>query len=96
MDIQTIRARLVNNLEAPMQHAMDHAKASTKEKKRTKHPVELSRLAGIFSATEHIPKSVQKTDSGLSAVRESIRTLNTHQTDARPTTRQSQLARQRS
>ncbi len=36
-----------------------------------------SRLAGILSATEHIPKSVQKTDSGLSAVRESIRTLNT-------------------
>ena len=78
LDIQTIRARLVNNVEAPMQQAMDHAKASTKEeKKRTKHPRELSRLAGFFSATEHIPKSVQKTDSGVTALRESIRTLNT-------------------
>ena len=48
LDIQTIRARIVNNLEALMQQAMDHAKASTKEKKRTKHPRELSRLAGIF------------------------------------------------
>ena len=77
LDIQMIRARLVNNIEAPMQQAMDHAKASTKEKKRTKHPGELSGLAGIFSATEHISKSVQMTDSGVTAVRESIRTLNT-------------------
>ena len=78
LDTQTIRARLVNNPEALIQQAMDHARASTKEeKKRTKHPVELSRLAGIFSATEHIPKSVQKTDSGVTALRESIRTLNT-------------------
>jgi len=42
LDIQTIRARLVNNLETPMQQAMDQAKASTKEKKRTKHLRELS------------------------------------------------------
>jgi len=49
LDTQTIRAMLVNNIEALMQQAMDHAKASTKEEeKRARHPGELSRLAGIF------------------------------------------------
>ena len=57
--MQTIRARLVNNLEAPMQQAMDHVEASTKEEKnRAKHLRELRWLAGFFSATEHIPKTV--------------------------------------
>ncbi|MDH5687700.1 MAG: hypothetical protein OEZ48_07550 [Candidatus Bathyarchaeota archaeon] len=61
LDIQTIRARLVNNIEAPMQQAMDHAKASTKEeKKRTKHPRELSRLARIFFLQQSIFPSLFK------------------------------------
>jgi len=61
LDIQTIRARLVNNIEAPMQQAMDQAKASTKEeKKRTKHPRELSRLAGIFFLQQSIFPSLFK------------------------------------
>ncbi|MCW3981734.1 MAG: hypothetical protein NWE81_01260 [Candidatus Bathyarchaeota archaeon] len=52
LDTQTIRARLVTNLEALMQQAMDHAKASTKEKKKkTKHLREWSRLAAYISQT---------------------------------------------